>query len=265
MPEIKPLAADCCVADACCASASPAASTRSDTTAAGATVFRIPAMDCAVEESDIRRALDKVAGIKSLNFQLGARTVAINAPADVIPLAVKAIKAAGYEPSPVLAESKDQSTPHADDDGHDHSSHEGGTGVLRLAAALVFAIGAEALHYFAGDASGMKYVGLAIAAIAIWLSGVETYTKGIKALIRGRLNINALMSVAVTGAFVIGQWPEAAMVMALYAIAELIEARAADRARNAIKGLVALAPEEADVQQADRSWKTVPSAGVALD
>ena len=50
------------------------------------------------------------------------------------------------------------------------------------------------------------------------------------------------MTVAVTGAFVIGQWPEAAMVMALYAIARLIEAKAVDRARNAIKGLLALAP-----------------------
>ena len=55
-------------------------------------------MDCAVEESDIRRALDNVAGIVSLNFQLGARTVAIGAPADVVPRAVEAIRAAGYEP-----------------------------------------------------------------------------------------------------------------------------------------------------------------------
>jgi Cd2+/Zn2+-exporting ATPase len=57
--------------------------------------------------------------------------------------------------------------------------------------------------------------------------------------------MNALMGVAVTGAFLIGQWPEAAMVMALYAIAELIEARSVDRARNAIKGLLALTPETA--------------------
>jgi Cd2+/Zn2+-exporting ATPase len=59
------------------------------------------------------------------------------------------------------------------------------------------------------------------------------------------------MTVAVTGAFLIGQWPEAAMVMALYAIAEAIEARAVDRARNAIKGLLEMAPEEALVRQAD--------------
>ncbi len=219
-------------------------------------------MDCAVEESDIRRALDKIAGIKGLNFQLGARTVAITAPDDVIPLAVKAIQAAGYEPTPVSKRSDESASAHSEDDGHDHDQ---ATGVGRLALALVLAIGAESLDFFASDAPGMKYVGLALAAVAIWLSGLATYTKGINALRHGKLNINALMSVAVTGAFFIGQWPEAAMVMALYAIAELIEARAADRARNAIKGLLALAPEEADVQQADRTWKAVPSGDVPLD
>ena len=80
----------------------------------------------------------------------------------------------------------------------------------------------------------------------------------------GRLNINALMTVAVTGAFLIGQWPEAAMVMALYAIAEAIEARAVDRARNAIQGLLALAPDVAAMRQADGSWQERPLAEVPL-
>ena len=72
------------------------------------------------------------------------------------------------------------------------------------------------------------------------------------------------MSVAVTGAFLIGQWPEAAMVMALYAIAELIEAKAVDRARNAIKGLLELAPEEALVRGSSGDWSLVPVAAVAI-
>ena len=287
MPEMqnRPVAGSCADDDCCVPfvpAAAPSRPAAKVSAPVGATVFRIPAMDCAVEESDIRRALDKVVGIKSLNFQLGARTVAINAPADVLPLAVKAIQSAGYEPTPVTAGASNAAADGSHASGHDHAGHdhdhgdehaqtgehdhgEQSTSVIRLGAALALALGAEALHFFASDVPAMKYVGLAIAAVAIWLSGVETYSKGIKALTRGRLNINALMSVAVTGAFVIGQWPEAAMVMALYAIAELIEARAADRARNAIKGLVALAPEEAEVQQPDRSWKTVPSAGVALD
>jgi copper chaperone CopZ len=138
--------------------------------AAGGTIFRIPTMDCAAEESEIRHALAGVAGVQSLNFQLSARTLAIHAPAAVLPQALGAIRRAGFDPQPL------------------------------------------------------------------------------------GLNINALMSVAVTGAFLIGQWPEAAMVMALYAIAELIEAKAVDRARNAIKGLLELAPEEALVLGTDGAW-----------
>ena len=105
---------------------------------------------------------------------------------------------------------------------------------------------------------------MAIAAVAIWLAGLDTYKKGLAALLRGKLNINALMSVAVTGAFVIGQWPEAAMVMALYAIAEWIEAKAVDRARNAIKGLLDLAPAQALMRQAGGNWVLTPVGSVPL-
>ena len=121
------------------------------------------------------------------------------------------------------------------------------------------------MGYFALDTQIWNGAGLAVVVAAIWLAGFELYKKGLTALLRGRLNINALMTVAVTGAFAIGQWPEAAMVMALYAIAEAIEAHAVDRARNAIKGLLALAPEEAAVRQADGSWSTQPVAAVKLD
>lgn len=147
---------------------------------------------------------------------------------------------------------------------HDHD-HDQQTGVARLVAALALAIIAEALHFLAGDTSTMIYLGLAIAAVAIWLAGAQTYISGVNALRRGRLGINGLMSVAVTGAFLIGRWPEAAMVMTLYAIAELIEARAADRVSDAIRGLVALAPEQAEVLQADGRWETVGAELVALE
>ncbi|MBR7539865.1 cation-transporting P-type ATPase, partial [Mycobacterium tuberculosis] len=59
-------------------------------------------------------------------------------------------------------------------------------------------------------------------------------------------------------------WPEAAMVMALYAIAEAIEARAVDRARGAIKSLLALAPEQAEVRQDDGNWVRMGVKEVAV-
>ncbi|WP_436278435.1 heavy metal translocating P-type ATPase [Ottowia thiooxydans] len=134
-----------------------------------------------------------------------------------------------------------------------------------MVVALVFAIGAETISFFAPDTSAWKIGGMAVALVAIGLAGLDTYKKGVSALLRGKLNINALMSVAVTGAFLIGQWPEAAMVMALYAIAELIEAKAVDRARNAIQGLLAMAPETALVQDAGGTWTSWPVAQVGLD
>ncbi|RZJ23791.1 MAG: heavy metal translocating P-type ATPase, partial [Haliea sp.] len=146
---------------------------------------------------------------------------------------------------------------HDHQDGHDHS-HEGGAGIVRMVWALALAVAAEVVSFFAPETQAWKVGGMALAASAIGVAGFEVYRNGMAALFRGKLNINALMSVAVTGAFVIGEWPEAAMVMALYGIAELIEARAVDRARNSIKGLLDLTPEEALVQQPDGSW--VPSA-----
>ena len=221
-------------------------------------------MDCSAEEAEIRRALEPLEGIRSLGFQLGARTLKIDATESTYPLALEAIRKAGFDPQPVAGAMNSQGMPvvgpaEGDDDGHGFAG-----GISRLVAALVFATGAEVLSFFAPDQMAWKVAGMAIAALAIWLAGIDTYKKGIAALLRGKLNINALMSVAVTGAFLIGQWPEAAMVMALYAIAELIEAKAVDRARNAIKGLLELAPEEALVLGPNGAWSATPVASVAI-
>jgi Cd2+/Zn2+-exporting ATPase len=238
---------------------------------AGGQLFRIATMDCSAEESEIRRALEPIDGIRSLGFQLGARTLRIEAAEGAYPLALEAIRKAGFDPRPASAGNASQTDDHAGHDhGHGHThAHDAGhgfsSGVTRLVAALVLAVGAEAVSFFAPDLMAWKLAGMAIAAVAIGLAGLDTYKKGMAALMRGKLNINALMSVAVTGAFLIGQWPEAAMVMALYAIAELIEAKAVDRARNAIKGLLDMAPEEALMQGADGAWTTTPVAAVPLE
>ena len=222
--------------------------------AAGGTVFRIPTLDCAAEESEIRHALDGVAGVQSLNFQLSARTMEIHAPTGVLPQALEAIRRAGFDPQPVKSGGPDT-----------HNQAPATEGLWRLGLALVLTVVAELLAFFVPDTMAFKLAGMALAATAIWLAGFSTYTKGLAALRQGRLNINALMTVAVTGAFLIGQWPEAAMVMALYAIAELIEARAVDRARNAIKSLLDLTPDTAEVRQPGGMWLPVPAAEVALD
>ena len=232
-------------------------------------LFRIATMDCSAEESEIRRALEPIPNIRSLGFQLGARTLRIDADEDAYPLALAAIQKAGFDPKPVTVAGSNHAQGEKGDEGDDHShGHEPqglGSGISRLVMALLLATGAEAISFLAPEELVWKAAGLVVAALAIWLAGIDTYKKGVAALLRGKLNINALMAVAVTGAFLIGQWPEAAMVMALYAIAELIEAKAVDRARNAIKGLLQLAPEEALMLSPEGTWILTPVASVPLE
>lgn len=208
-------------------------------------------MDCPNEENDIRKALAGITGIRSLRFELATRTLTIDGEQVALESGLQTIRQLGFEVLPIEHEQK--------------TEVPSGLGEISKALiALALAIGAEALDFFGPDALPFKGLGMALAAAAIAFSGFSTYRKGLVALRRGQLNMNALMGVAVTGAFLIGQWPEAAMVMALYAIAELIEARSVDRARNAIKGLLALAPETAEIRQGDGGWRETPADKVVI-
>ena len=147
---------------------------------------------------------------------------------------------------------------HGGEPGHGHA-HGLLPGWPRIALALILAAGAEAAHAF-----GQTWPGMLLAVASIALAGLGVYRAGLGDLARFRLGISALMTVAVTGAVLIGQWPEAAMVMALYVAAERIEHGAMDKARHAIRALLDLAPETADVLQADGRVQRQPAAQVAL-
>ena len=156
-------------------------------------------------------------------------------------------------------------------DGHDHGDHAGHghdhsalPGPWRLGAALVLAAAAEILHFMGADALPWRLAGMALAVAAIVLAGLGIYASGWKSLLKLKLGIDALMAVAVTGAFLLGQWPEAAMVMALYALAERIEAAAEARARDAVGSLLALRPERAEVMGDGGIWAEQALADIAV-
>lgn len=152
---------------------------------------------------------------------------------------------------------------HGDHAGHDHD-HSALPGPWRLGASLVLAAAAEGLHFAGGDSLPWRIAGMALAVAAIVLAGLSIYASGWKSLLRLKLGIDALMAVAVTGAFLLGQWPEAAMVMALYALAERIEEAAEARARNAVGSLLALRPERAEVLGTDGQWADQPLADIGV-
>lgn len=103
-PQDSTITSSSCSGGACCGGGAQAATVAVSALPlprAGTAVYRIPAMDCPVEEAEIRRALESVNGIRALNFQLAARTLAITAPAHVLPRALEAIAGAGFKAQPL--------------------------------------------------------------------------------------------------------------------------------------------------------------------
>jgi Cd2+/Zn2+-exporting ATPase len=209
--------------------------------------LHIENMDCPTEEALIRNKLKGFPGVTGLEFNLLQRNLIISHTLPSLDVVFVALNAIGMEVG-VVAQA-------------DALPQEQKTNWWPLIASGVAAVGAELIEILV---AGHHWSTLLLALVAILTGGLETYKKGWIALRNRNLNMNALMSIAVTGALLIGQWPEAAMVMFLFALAEVIEVKSLDRARNAIRGLLAMTPESATVQLADGSWSAVPAGNVAL-
>lgn len=213
--------------------------------------FRIEAMDCPTEQTLLEKRLGTVPGVHGLEFNLINRVLGVrHSLADTAPL-VAAIAEVGMTAVPLAqAQAEEAQAPAPSKRSQ-----------FALALGFVAAAAAELCHLFSTGPQALV-IGLALVAIAV--TGLGTYRKGLIALRQRNLNINALMSIAVTGAALIGQWPEAAMVMVLFAIAERIEAHSLERARNAIGALMKLAPDTATVRGEDGQWTTQAVAPLAV-
>lgn len=183
-------------------------------------LITIPALDCPTEERQIRALLSDLP-IERLYFMLAKHQVFVQAKQHLRNTVEERLTTHGF----TLATSNDKPPSSA----------------WRLGLAALLALAAEMVHWWFNNG----WLAGAVALVAISLGGLHTYQLGWQALKQRKLNVNSLMTVAVTGAFLIGQWAEAAMVMVLFTLADMIEARTVDKARDSIAGLFSLTPQNA--------------------
>ncbi|TYC51117.1 heavy metal translocating P-type ATPase [Zoogloea oleivorans] len=241
-----------CTSKACGCKAPPAVATAPAPTLPDGirTTLAIAKMDCPTEEALIRNKLGGMPGVGALDFNLMQRTLTVTHAPDALEAAIAAIRSLGMEAVlPQNGKGGEKAEPER-------------SPWWPLALSGIAATLAEMVNWLNG---GPPVLEALLALVAVLAGGLPTYKKGWIALRNRNLNMNALMSIAVTGAFLIGQWPEGAMVMFLFALAEVIEAKSLDRARRAVRGLMALAPETATVRQADGRWVEVAAAAAPLD
>ncbi|MBN9159195.1 cation-translocating P-type ATPase [Microbacterium sp.] len=113
---------------------------------------------------------------------------------------------------------------------------------------------------------GLEWAGLLIPALVLqWaglLVGAYTFAPGaIRRLMRGRLGVGLLMTIAAIGAVLLGRVGEAAALAFLFSLAEALEDRAMDRAKESLRALLSLIPDTARISRLSGDL-TVPAQDV---
>ena len=127
--------------------------------------------------------------------------------------------------------------------------------LFRKHAAAFALLGAAGAAILAGAL--LERAGLSQAALAAFLVGIalcirQPAERAWRSLGKRALDINVLMVIAVTGAGALGEWFEAAAVVWLFGVAQLLEVLSMDRARRAIRSLMEVAPAQAQVRRGGR-------------
>lgn len=104
-----------------------------------------------------------------------------------------------------------------------------------------------------------EIISLVIYIIGYVIVGAEVVIEAIENIVKGEVfDENFLMTVATIGAFFIGEYPEAVMVMLLFAIGELFEEYAEEKSRKSISELMDIRADYANIKRKEKIEKVSP-------
>jgi len=195
-------------------------------------VFRVEGMDCNEEVVILERRLKPLAGLEAVSADLIGQRLRVKYDAAKLTTAA-IVDAASQTGTRMWLEHEEPVI--------------GGTDIewrWRLMVACAAAIAAGLVL----TAAGLTTEAAACLIAAAVAGGVFPARRAVASLRSRTLDINTLMVVAVAGALVLSEWIEAASVVFLFAVAQWLELRTMERARQAIRALLDLSPREALVR-----------------
>ena len=144
----------------------------------------------------------------------------------------------------------DDENEHSHEQGHSHG-HGGEENEKLMLVTTILALIAGAVgiasHFIDFPhheiVSAVGYIG------AIVFAGYDVVLKGVKSILKKRLDESALMAIAMVAAAILGEFFEGAMVAVLYRIGEWLEDKAVDNSRESIEALAEIRPDTANVRR----------------
>ncbi|WP_145538043.1 zinc/cadmium/mercury/lead-transporting ATPase [Yersinia alsatica] len=206
--------------------------------------WQVKGMDCPSCARKIENAVSSLIGIENVKVLFATEKLVVDASSDIRPQVQSAVMKAGFS----LIDTQSAVTNPAPETRFSE--------YLPIALLTTLMLISWGISLFSTELSEFAFTATTIVGL------IPIVTKAWKLIRSGTpFAIETLMSVAAIGAMFIGATAEAAMVLLLFMIGELLESYAANRARRGVTALMALVPEEALLLK-DGERRPVPVASL---
>lgn len=204
------------------------------------TVYRVQGFSCANCAGKFENNVQKLPAVHGAKVNFGASKISVYGTATIDELE----QAGAFENLKVTPETKIGVTNQKTDDKKEEDPF------LKKHSTLLYSILLIAFGFISMAVNGNDNILTPLLFIASMLIGGSNMLKtGLINLTKLEFDMRTLMTVAVIGGVLIGEWAEVAIVVVLFAISEALERFSMERARKSISSLMDIVPKEALIKR----------------
>lgn len=201
-------------------------------------------LDCANCAAKIESEIAKMPYVKQCRLAFASKSLTVELSQDITDFDMHLTKLVdSVEPGTIIEPKKSAFQVEVHDHEHEHSH---GKSNKRDIAEIIIAVICTIAGYIIMAVELPVWSYAITFGIAAVISGYSVFISAVKSLIKLQINENLLMSIAVIAAFIIGEYPEAALVAVLFRIGETLEHYAVGKSRKSIQSLAQIRPDTAN-------------------
>ena len=219
--------------------------------AANALKLRIEGMDCGACAVKIENAMKRLPGVSDIDVSYGLQSLSLVVDEDRTSRATIEAKISALGFTTVVPSEKAADGARVDPNSAERAWWSSSKGLLVIGSGILLALATIVSHLEPGWSHWAYIAATLVGLVPIGRRALAGAVSGTP------FSIETLMSIAAAGAVAIGQAGEAAVVVFLFTVGELLEGIAAGRARAGIKALIGLVPRTAR-RQRGREIEEVP-------
>ncbi|MGX4687646.1 heavy metal translocating P-type ATPase (plasmid) [Vagococcus sp. JNUCC 83] len=196
--------------------------------------YRVEGLSCTNCAAKFEKNVKSIEGVTDAKVNFGAGKIKVEGTSSI-----QEIKSAGAFENLIIQDEDNQESEGGQKDSFLKRNWKLVISVILIAIAF----------YFRATVGENDIITKSLFISAIVIGGFSLFTEGIKDLLKLNFSMEVLMTVAIIGASIIGEWAEGSIVVILFAVSEALERFSMDRARQSIRSLMDIAPKEALIRR----------------